>query len=291
MCTLGPLQWQSKGLRVQFACWRRAAYENNGMIIKGLMALLALAATVAAANGATPCPGNADALGTARVLTVDASATPRVGRKHFPQTLPLAPKEVVLTFDDGPEPASTGRVLDALRRECVKATFFLLGRSAVAHPELARRELAEGHTVAHHSFSHPLLGHMPLAAAEREIDRGITAVDRVLYGQSSAVPRTPFFRFPGFVSNAALLQRLDRRGIVVFGADLWASDWNPMSPSQELQLVLGRLTASGGGIMLFHDTKAQTAAMLPSFLRALKARGYTVVHIVATSPAAAPGVR
>jgi peptidoglycan-N-acetylglucosamine deacetylase len=261
------------------------------MIIKGVLALLVLAAAFGTANGATPCPGNADALGTARVLIVDAKTTPRVGRKHFPQTLPLGPKEVVLTFDDGPEPGPTGRVLDALRRECVKATFFLLGRNAVAHPELARRELGEGHTVAHHTFSHPLLGHMPLAAAEAEIDRGITAVDRVLYGQSSGAPRTPFFRFPGFVSNAALLQRLQHRGIVVFGADLWASDWNPTSPNQELQVVLGRLTASGGGIVLFHDTKAQTAAMLPAFLRALKARGYTVVHVVATSPAAAPGVR
>src|SRR5215208_6182422 len=201
--------------------------QDHEMIIKGPLALLALAITAAAANGA-PCPGNADALGTARVLTVDAATTPRVGRKHFPQTLPLAPKEVVLTFDDGPEPGPTGSVLDALRRECTKATFFLLGRNAVAHPELARRELTEGHTVAHHSFSHPLLGNMPLAAAEAEIDRGITAVDGVLYGRSSGTPRTPFFRFPGFVSNAALLQRLGGRGIVVFGADLWASDWNPM---------------------------------------------------------------
>ena len=54
------------------------------------------------------CPGNNDALGTARVLAVDAATTPRVGRKHFPQTLPLAPKEVVLTFDDGPFPGTTG---------------------------------------------------------------------------------------------------------------------------------------------------------------------------------------
>jgi peptidoglycan/xylan/chitin deacetylase (PgdA/CDA1 family) len=250
------------------------------MVIKVSIALLALTAAVTAANGAPSCPGNADALGTARVLTVDARTTPRVGRKHFPQTLALAPKEVVLTFDDGPEPGPTGRVLDALRRECVKATFFLLGRNAVAHPELARRELAEGHSIGHHSFSHPLLGHMALARAEGEIDRGITAVDRVLYGQSNGTPKTPFFRFPGFVSDAALLQRLERRGIVVFGADLWASDWNPMSPNEELQLVLGRLAASGGGIVLFHDTKAQTAAMLPSFLRTLKARAYRVVHAV-----------
>src|SRR3954466_6168040 len=125
------------------------------MLVKVAFALLALTGMVAAANGAAPCPGNADALGTARVLTVDAATTPRVGRKHFPQTLALARKEIVLTFDDGPEPGPTGRILDTPRRECGKATFFLLGRSAQAHPDLARRELAEGHTVGNHTYSHP----------------------------------------------------------------------------------------------------------------------------------------
>jgi peptidoglycan/xylan/chitin deacetylase (PgdA/CDA1 family) len=251
--------------------------------------VLALAVTTAAAQAApAPCPGNADALGTARVLKVDAATTPRVGRKHFPATLPLAAKEVVLTFDDGPEPGPTGRVLDALKHECVKAAFFLLGRSAQAHPELARRELAEGHTVAHHSFAHPLLNRLPVAAAEAEIDRGMAAVDTALYGQARRAPATPFFRFPGFASSPAVLERLERRGIVVFGADLWASDWNRMSADQELRLVLERIELTRGGIVLFHDTKAQTAAMLPGFLRALKVRGYGVVQVVPADGTAAP---
>jgi peptidoglycan/xylan/chitin deacetylase (PgdA/CDA1 family) len=241
------------------------------MRLRVLLAALAWTTTVATARDAPPCPGNEDALGTARVLAVDAATTPRVGRKHFPQTLPLAPKEVVLTFDDGPFPATTSRVLDALRRECVKATFFLLGRNVQAHPELARRERADGHTVAHHSFSHPLLGNMPFGRAEADIQRGMAAVDTALYGQAGAVPVTPFFRFPGFISSPALLQDLERRGIVVFGADLWASDWNRMTPDQELHLVMERLVANQGGILLLHDTKAQTAAMLPGFLRLLKA--------------------
>ena len=93
-----------------------------------LISLVLAVAAVPAQAAPAPCPGNPDALGTARVLAVDAATTPRVGRKHFPQTLPLAPKEVVLTFDDGPEPGSTPRVLDALKRECVQAAFFLLGR-------------------------------------------------------------------------------------------------------------------------------------------------------------------
>lgn len=242
-----------------------------------LLLALGLCPQIAAA---LECPGQPAALGTERVLVVDAAATPRVGRKHFPTTLQLAPKEVVLTFDDGPWPGTTNRVLDALKRECVQASFFLLGRNAVAHPELVRRILAEGHTVAHHTYAHPLLSRMSLPRAEAEIDRGIAAVEKALYGTASEKPKTPFFRFPGFASNAALLDRLQQRGLVVFGADLWASDWNRMSPQHQLQLTLKRLTAAGRGIVLFHDTQAQTAAMLPQFLRALKTGGYRVVHVV-----------
>jgi peptidoglycan-N-acetylglucosamine deacetylase len=250
---------------------------------RGLLCLVCLVAVAAAAAQAAAaqaaCPGNADALSTERVLVADPATYPRVGRKHFPQTLPLKPKEVVLTFDDGPEPASTGRVLDALKRECVRASFFMLGRSAAAHPALVRRALQEGHTVAHHSFAHPLLNHMPIDAAEAEINRGFAAVDAALYGKAERSPVTPFFRFPGFASNQALLERLERRRIGVFGADLWASDWNPMTPAQQLALVLERLDSTRGGILLFHDTKQQTAAMVPEFLRVLKRRGYTVVHV------------
>ncbi len=125
---------------------------------------------------------------------------------------------------------------------------------------------------------------MPIASAEAEIDRGFGAVYTALYGRVGRNPVTPFFRFPGFASSPPLLDELARRHIVVFGADLWASDWNPMSPDHELALVTTRLEAAGGGIVLFHDTKKETAAMIPAFLRALKDRGYGVVHAV---PAAA----
>jgi peptidoglycan/xylan/chitin deacetylase (PgdA/CDA1 family) len=148
------------------------------------------------------------------------------------------------------------------------------------HPHLVRREAAEGHTIAHHSFSHPLLSRLSFAAAEAEINRGIAAVETAATGGTGSTSTTPFFRFPGFASSSALLARLEQREIVVFGADLWASDWNPMSPSGELALVMGRLNATGGGIVLFHDTKSQTAAMIPAFLRELKRQGYRVVHVV-----------
>jgi peptidoglycan/xylan/chitin deacetylase (PgdA/CDA1 family) len=248
--------------------------------------VLAAALLPALPLAAEPCPGNAQALGTARVIAVDAATTPRLGRKHFPDSLPLGPKELVLTFDDGPWPTTTPKVLDVLKRECVRATFFLLGRNAAAHPQIARRALAEGHSLGHHSYSHPLLNRMPLAKAEAEIDRGIAADEFAVYGVRRTEPAVPFFRFPGFASNPALLDRMAERGLVVFGADVWASDWEPMTPEQELDKVLARIVKTDRGIVLLHDTKAQTAQMLGAFLRELKKRGYRIVHVV---PAGGPG--
>ncbi|MBW7974776.1 polysaccharide deacetylase family protein [Bradyrhizobium sp. BR 10289] len=239
-----------------------------------LAALIAITATDAA-----ECPRK-DALGTARVLSVDAKTYPRVGLKSFPQTLPLADHEVVLTFDDGPHPPTTSKVLAALAQECVRATFFLIGQHASEHPDMVKRIAREGHTVGHHSYSHPLMGHIPFEKATADLDRGIAADEMALRGTSTTTPSTPFFRFPYFESTQAQLDLLQSRGIVVFGADLWASDWEEMTPEQELKLVTERLAANGKGIILFHDNKARTAAMMPAFLRYLRENGYRVVHIV-----------
>lgn len=248
--------------------------------MKRILIIATAAAVVPLAAVAQPCPGNPDALGTERVLAVDAKTMPRVGRKHFPTTLPLADKELVLTFDDGPWPTTTPKVLDALKRECVQATFFLLGRNAEANASIAKRELAEGHSLGHHTLSHPLLNHMPFAKAQAEINRGIAADEFAVYGAKRTETATPFFRFPGFASSPALLDYMNGRGFVVFGADVWASDWQPMSSEQELRLILARIDRVRRGIVLLHDTKRQTAQMLPAFLRELKRRGYHVVHTV-----------
>ena len=245
-----------------------------------ILAIALVAAMTPLAAAAQPCPGNSDALGTARVIAVDAKTTPRVGRKHFADTLPLRAKELVLTFDDGVWPTTTPKVLDALKHECVRATFFLLGRNAEAFPNIVRRALAEGHTLGHHTYSHPLLNKLSLEKAEAEINRGISRNEFAAYGRSHPDPVTPFFRFPGFASNQALLDRMSDRGIVVFGADVWASDWLPMAAETELQLILARIERVGRGIVLLHDTKVQTARMLPAFLRELKRRGFRIVHVV-----------
>src|SRR3954451_9983923 len=113
---------------------------------------LAISIVAAPASQASDCP-HKEALGTARTLTVDSAAYPRVGLKSFPQSLPLGDREVVLTFDDGPSPPNPRRVLAPLERECVRATFFLIGKSASEHPELVQRIAAEGHSVGHHTWS------------------------------------------------------------------------------------------------------------------------------------------
>ena len=247
-------------------------------ITQMLWALLALIFLATPAN-AIACPREGT-LGTSRVLEVDAAHFPRVGLKSFPQTLPLADREVVLTFDDGPFPPTTNRVLAALARECVHATFFLIGRNAAANPAMVQRIAAEGHTVGHHTWSHRSLKRIRPRETVEEIDHGIEADEAALHGEPSDIPSTPFFRFPGFESTPALLDLLQSRGIAVFGADIWASDWNPMTPQQQLQLVIKRLQIAKKGIILFHDPKAQTAGMLPDFLRYLRDHQYRVVHIV-----------
>jgi len=87
----------------------------------GVLVLLVIIIETAA-SAQVPCDGRADALGTARVLSIDTTTAPRVGRKSFPETLPLGAKEVVLTFDDGPWAVTTPRILETLKSECVRAT-------------------------------------------------------------------------------------------------------------------------------------------------------------------------
>lgn len=256
------------------------------MVWLGVIWTVFAAPAVAAPAAAASCP-RAGTLGTSRSLSVDAAITPRVGLKSFSETLPLADHEVVLTFDDGPWPPTTSRVLAALARECVRATFFLIGKPASEHPELVRRIAAAGHTVATHTWAHPSIPKIKPEAAVEEIDQGISAVEMALHGKATTTPTTPFFRFPGFESTPATLRLLQSRGIVVFGTDLWANDWIKMTPRQELKLITDRLDAVGKGIILFHDTKVWTAAILPAFLRYLREHGYHIVHVIPAEPATA----
>ena len=259
---------------------------REGMILARTVATFAFCVFAGTAVAAPAC-SNDEALGTARDLAVAGPL--HVGLKTYPQTLDLAEHEVVLTFDDGPSPATTPKVLEALRAQCVWATFFLIGRNAAAFPRLVREEVADGHSVGHHSWSHPAvtLRGLAVAAARAEIEHGMAADDVAAYGSWTGRPRVPFFRFPGFADATPLLEELDTQHVAVFGADLWASDWIPMTPDAELDRLMARLEVAGRGIVLLHDIKPQTAAMLPRFLSALKAAGFRVVHLE-PAPAGSP---
>jgi peptidoglycan/xylan/chitin deacetylase (PgdA/CDA1 family) len=250
--------------------------------------LFALGLVAAAASECGP-----DKLGTSRVATVGTEGGLQVGLKTYNKTIPLADHEVILTFDDGPNAETTPLVLTALANECVHATFFVIGRNAEALPGLVRREIAEGHTIAHHTFTHPqpTLRYMGDAQARADILKGMVADERAAYGSEFAAGEptdlaqiklhTPFFRFPGFADTQDLRNWFAANNVGIFGVDLWASDWVKMTPEEELKLILSRLEKPKRGMLLFHDNHPWTAAMMPAFLRELKQRGYHVVHMVA----------
>jgi peptidoglycan-N-acetylglucosamine deacetylase len=237
------------------------------------------AAQQATAQAASDCPGNPNALGTSRVLAIDPAEYPRIGRMQYPHSLPLADKEVVLTFDDGPLPPYSNQILDILASECVKATYFLVGEMARAYPTTVRRIYAEGHTIGTHSEDHPFhLGRMPVDKMRDEIDRGFANVGAAL-GDPDEV--APFFRIPGLDRSDALESELAAQSLAVFSSDTVADDWHHrIKPAQIISLALSRLEARGKGILLLHDIHATTVAALPGLLKELKDNGFRIVQVV-----------
>jgi peptidoglycan/xylan/chitin deacetylase (PgdA/CDA1 family) len=158
--------------------------------------------------------------------------------------LPLSDKEVVITFDDGPVPRYTNQILDILAAQCVKATFFIVGEMAHAHPATVRRVFAEGHTIGTHSENHPLhFGKLPRSLVEYEIDKGIIDVG-VALGDHRQV--APFFRVPGLARSEVIDSELAARRLVLFSSDTDTDDWHPrISAKKIITLAVKRLEARG----------------------------------------------
>jgi len=243
----------------------------------GLLACIA-AQTASAAD----CPGHPDALGTSRTLVVDPKKHPRIGTMQYAETLPLRDHEVVLTFDDGPLPRNSNQILDILSAQCVKATFFIIGRMAQAYPEGVRKVHDAGHSIGAHSQNHPLsMNRMSIERAKQEIDDGIASV-KSASGNDAAL--APFFRIPGLSRAEGVEDYLASQGIQVWSADFLADDWRHISSSRVYDFAIKRLEAKGRGILLLHDIQARTVTALPRILRELKARGYRIVHVVPATP-------
>jgi peptidoglycan-N-acetylglucosamine deacetylase len=229
---------------------------------------------------AQQCPPGA--LGVSRTITVDPDEHPRVGSMQYGETLPLDDHEVVLTFDDGPLPPYTNRILDTLASECVKATFFMVGRMVQGYPAVVRRVYNEGHTVANHSQSHPFTFHkMSVDQASREIEGGFASLEAAL-GDRKAVAR--FFRIPGLLRQNSVEQYLAAHGDMTWSVDFLADDWTHINNREVARRAISRIEARGKGILLLHDIQPATALAFPEILKELKARGYKIVHVV---PAAA----
>jgi peptidoglycan/xylan/chitin deacetylase (PgdA/CDA1 family) len=229
---------------------------------------------------ASGCPGNPNALGTSRILSIDPIARPTLGLNQYSDTLPLQDHEVVLTFDDGPLPPYTGMVLDTLAAECVKATFFVVGQMAKGHPDLVQRTYREGHTIGTHTEHHAHLNRMPPAYAAKEIFDGISSAQKVLGGADFTAP---FFRFPYLDDSDASEAIALKHGLSIWSTDIYASDWLLVTPETVAATTIGRLERRKKGMVMLHDIHKRTALALPAFLNELKKRGYHIVHVVPAS--------
>jgi peptidoglycan-N-acetylglucosamine deacetylase len=233
-------------------------------------------------GGAVECPGNPEALGTSRTLVVDPTEHPKLGSMQYHESLPLEDHEIVLTFDDGPLPPRTTQVLETLDHECVKATFFLIGKMALAHPEWVRRIRDAGHTIGTHSNSHPLtFNRMPLDKAQFEINQGIANVTAAL---GDGTGPAPFFRIPGLLRAEGVERYAASQNIQIWSADFVADDWTKIGPGQVYSRALQRIEAAHKGILLLHDIQVKTVEALPGLLRELKRRGYRIVQVVPATP-------
>ena len=230
------------------------------------------------------CAGNPYALGTSRVISLDPAEFKRVGTIEYKQTLPLEDHEVVLTFDDGPIPPHTDKVLDALAAECVKATFFVVGEMARAHPAALQRAYREGHSIGTHTEHHARLDRMTADKAQKEISDGLVSAAQAL-GDKNAV--APFFRFPYLDQTGAAEDRALQLGLSIWSADFHGSDWTRINAEKVTALALSRLESKKKGILLLHDIHERTASALPVLLRELKKKGYRVVHVVPATGAVA----
>jgi peptidoglycan-N-acetylglucosamine deacetylase len=240
---------------------------------------LALAQPVVAQS--KPCPGNASALGVSRTVEIDTTNGPGFGFEHYKAHDFLQMKEVVLTFDDGPQKIHTEAILQALAAHCTKATFFSIGKMALGYPEIIRRVAAEGHTVGTHTWSHKDLRKEAVGKVGiEEFERGVSAVRRAVGG-----PIAPFFRYPKLLDSPESLAHLQSRNHAVFSTDIDSFDFKFRSGEQLAKAVVAKLDKRGKGIVLMHDIQPGTSKGIAQLLNELQAGGYKIVHMKAKAEA------
>lgn len=253
-----------------------AEWSGPAEVLPGKASGLRKSATTSKVRPA--CKPSKSALGVSRTITIDATGGPKYGFVNYPGKELLKDKEVLLTFDDGPLPRYTNKVLEALEKECTRATFFVVGRMAMAFPKTVKRIMNEGHTVGTHTWSHGNLQRHNTLAAMAQIDRGVAATEAAA-GRKIA----PLFRFPYLGRTNSMESHLSKRNLAVFSIDIDSRDTRGYSPSRMISHTIARLKSRGKGIVLFHDIKRTTAAATAPFLRALRKNGFKIVHLKASN--------
>jgi len=195
----------------------------------------------------------------------------------------VGPKQVVLTFDDGPSEIHTPSILATLKKVNAKAIFFAMGKNVKAHPEMTKRVAQDGHSLGGHSMTHSCLGNRTIcknnngghlfstSEAVAEITGSLNAIKK------AAGWVDPFFRFPYGESSPALKQYLRTAGIGEFFWSIDSEDWKNKTPQKLITDVMTQLKARGKGVILFHDIQRKTAEALPEILRQLYKNGYQPV--------------
>jgi peptidoglycan-N-acetylglucosamine deacetylase len=181
-------------------------------------------------------------------------------------------KAIALTFDDGPWPTTTRQILDILKKNNIKATFFWVGRYLQTYPELGKQVAASGHAIGNHTWNHQYIKYNEDGAA-REIDRTSSLIEEL------TGVKTSMFRPPGGILNNGLAAYAQKKNyaVIMWSAD--SLDWR--TATQSLMDNVMR-QANSGGIVLMHDgggNRSRTVAALPDIIARLRKEGYIFVTV------------
>ncbi len=194
-----------------------------------------------------------------------------------------ASSQIALTFDDGPDPVATSKILDVLKAHDAPATFFVVGRASLSSPELLQRAVDEGHTVGSHSFNHPHMEDLSPFLARAELSANRSLIEGVI-GRSPLLYRPPYVRGPGPINEheAIVFSILQEEGYFVTGSDIVPEDWAGITAEEIVRQVFDELQKTGGNVIVLHDGKSagmHTAEAVDLLIPELRARGYEIVSL------------
>ncbi|MEV6602158.1 bifunctional polysaccharide deacetylase/glycosyltransferase family 2 protein [Actinoplanes sp. NPDC051346] len=228
-------------------------------------------------DGPAPAPDRAPAPAAA----TGGAAVQRLGPSTAVSSRGMPAKTIALTFDDGPDPRWTPRILDVLARHRAHATFFQVGSQVNKHPELARRALAEGHEIGSHTFTHADVAVLPDWRLDAELTLTANAVAAAT-GRRPVLLRPPYSSKPAAVTAAE--HRAHRRaaeaGYLLVLTDLDTGDWR--RPGADAIAAAARPQGRAGAVVMMHDSggdRAQTVAALDLLIPAMQAKGYRFITV------------